>query len=106
MKISNLIANVTGKYGTAVIDAAKFIVCGLAACAIGKYVFDPVKEDTRAELLERGYTSEEISQAENMVRDRVIDGIKDAFSRSGEKLPFAEAATTAGAISKEQLQEA
>ena len=92
MKISKLYANLFGKYGTVAAEFSWIGAAGIIACVLKRHLFDPIKEDTRAELFERGYSMEEISGAENAVKDRIADGLKYTFYRGAEKTSLPDGA--------------
>lgn len=75
MRISKLFA-AAGKYGTVAVEIAFAGICGLGALILRKCVVVPVKEDTRAELVERGYTLEEIKEAEGTATARMLDAVR------------------------------
>lgn len=94
MKIRNFskfYTKIAGRYGTVAVDLNWLGVCGIIAFALRKAFFGPVKEDTRAELVDNGYTLEEISQAEDSVKNLVTDGISFLLGDRGKgQLPIAE----------------
>lgn len=102
MRISRLFL-VFGRFGTVAVDLSWIGAAGFLACALKRFLFDPVKEDTRAELYERGYTTEEIGEAEDSVKHLAADGIRYLFGRRDEeRLPIAEEAEAADIPDEEQ----
>ena len=75
MRISKVFA-AAGKYGTVAVEAVSAVLIGLGALYIRRNVVLPLKEDTRAELVERGCTMEEIREAEGSISAHVVDAIR------------------------------
>ena len=82
MIISRLFAS-AGKYGTVAAEAALAGIFGLGALIFRKLVVIPVKEDTRAELVERGYTPEEIREAEGSAKNCLKEAAITLFGLRG-----------------------
>ena len=79
MRISTLFA-AAGKYGTVVVEAVSAVLIGLGALYIRRNIVLPLKEDTRAELVERGYTLDEIKEAEGTISTRLADAVRAMVS--------------------------
>lgn len=90
MKISKLFA-AAGKHGTVAVEGTFAGICGLGILFFRKYVIVPVKEDTRAELVEQGYSLEEIKESEgkaiNCLKEATISlfGLRDGELLHGPK---------------------
>ena len=80
MKISKLFA-AAGKYGTVAAELAIDGICVVGYLIIRKYVSTPVKEDTRAELVEQGFTVDEIKSAEGSVKGVFMNAVKNVIGR-------------------------
>ena len=80
MKISKLFA-AAGKYGTVGAELAIDGICVVGYLIIRKYVSTPVKEDIRAELVEQGFTVDEIKSAEGSAKGIFMDEVKNVISR-------------------------
>ena len=92
MIISRLFA-AAGKHGTVAVEGVFAGICGLGILLLRKLVVIPVKEDTRAELVERGFTLEEIREAEgsakNCLKEAAITlfGLRDSGRIPGPEEP-------------------
>lgn len=75
MKISRLFASV-GKYGTVAVEASFAGIFGIGALIFRHCVVDPVRNDTRAELVERGFTLEEIKEAEGSAAAGLLNTVR------------------------------
>lgn len=73
MRITKLFAS-AGKYGTVAVEVTFACICGLGVLFLRKCVMIPIREDTRAELVERGYSLEEIKESEG----KAINCLKEA----------------------------
>lgn len=80
MKISKLFA-AAGKYGTVVAELTIDGICVVGYLIIRKYVSTPVKEDTRAELVEQGFTVDEIKSVEGSAKGIFMDAVKKVIGR-------------------------
>ncbi len=80
MKISKLFA-AAGKYGTVAVEIAFGGIYIAGILIINKYVKMPVKEDTRAELVEQGFSVDEIKEAEGSAKGIIMDAVKNVIGR-------------------------
>ena len=84
MIISRLFAS-AGKHGTVAVEGVFAGICGLGILLLRKFVVIPVKEDTRAELVERGYTPEEIREAEGSAKNCLKEAAITLFGLRGSE---------------------
>ena len=83
MGISKIFAS-AGKFGTVVVEIVLGCFLGLVFLIFRKCVVIPVKEDTWAELVKRGYTMEEIKKAEESAKDFIIEAAKSLIGHGSE----------------------
>lgn len=80
MKISKLFAS-AGKYGTVAVEIAFGGIYIVGVLITNKYVKMPVKEDTRSEIVEQGFSVDEIKEAEVRAKGIFMDTVKNLMGR-------------------------